>query len=310
MTAINWRRVVTFVAITFAIDWTAVGVLVAADVKLQGVLATVVGMGYMVVPALVVLVLARRRQVGLREYGMRIPRRWELLLAPLVPMVIAVLTVAAAVLLGFGEFDPTGMPYIERLRAQGAGELAELAARQIQELPINVVLLAFLTAPVAAFTINGLFALGEELGWRGLLLRELAPLGFARASVLIGVIWGVWHAPLILLGHNFPDHPRIGVLMMTCACVPLGIILAWLALRADTVIAAAVGHGAFNALAGVPMMSISGGSSLEVSIVGLAGIVAMAPLAAVALAFPPRSPAYEARCAPSAEAPETEQAQL
>lgn len=36
---------------------------------------------------------------------------------------------------------------------------------------------------------------GEEYGWRGYLLPKLLPLGELRASLLVGVIWGVWHFP-------------------------------------------------------------------------------------------------------------------
>ncbi len=286
--ALNWPRILTFIGLTFAIDWALVGIVLATGVPFTGIVATVVAMLYMLVPALVVVFLARRWRVGISRYGLRLPRRWELVLAPIVPMGITVLTVVAAVLLGFGELDLTGHALVERLQAQGQGQLADLAASQLDRLPINVILIAFLSAPVAGFTINGLFGLGEELGWRGFLQRELAPLGFARASALIGAIWGLWHAPLILLGHNFPEHPRLGVLVMVIACVPLGIVISWVALRAQTVIAAAVAHGTLNALAGVPMMSVRGGSNLEILQLGYAGIAATTLLAIAALAWPPQ----------------------
>lgn len=289
MTVIDWRRIATFLGLTVAIDWGLVGLMLLAGVRFEGLAVGVIGVAYMIVPALVVIGLARRWGVGLREYGVRFPGRWELVLAPLLPMVITVLSVVAAVLLGFADFDPSGMAYIERLRAQGAGELADVAAEQVSRLPINVVLLAFLGAPIAGFTINGLFAFGEELGWRGFLQRELAPLGFARASALIGAIWGLWHAPLILLGHNFPDHPRLGVLVMTAACVLLGILISWVTLRAGTVIAAAIAHGTLNALAGVPMMALRGGANIEILQLGYAGMAAMLPLVIVALIWPPQS---------------------
>ena len=36
-------------------------------------------------------------------------------------------------------------------------------------------------------------------------------MGFLKTSVLTGFIWGVWHAPIILQGHNYPQHPVAGV---------------------------------------------------------------------------------------------------
>ena len=86
---------------------------------------------------------------------------------------------------------------------------------------------------VAAPLINTLLALGEELGWRGLLLPELLPLGQRRAILLSGVIWGFWHAPVILQGHNYPSQPVLGVfLMWSLPCA--GRRLFWLALPAHT----------------------------------------------------------------------------
>ena len=53
------------------------------------------------------------------------------------------------------------------------------------------------------------------------LQRELAELGLWKSSWVIGVIWGFWHAPLILQGHNYPQHPWAGVFMMTVMTGPV-----------------------------------------------------------------------------------------
>lgn len=289
---INWSRVITFIGITFAINWGAVAALHLAGRQFSGAVGTIFAAGYMIVPAAVAFALARRWGVSLRTWGLRLPRNWYLVLAPLLPIALALLTIAAAVLMGFGEFDATGMAMIERWEAMGSQELADAMRDRADEMPINLVLVTLLVAPIAGFTINGLLALGEELGWRGLLQQELAPLGFTRASTLIGAVWGLWHAPLILLGHNFPGHPRLGVLVMIVACVPLGVVISWIALKARTVLAAAVAHGTYNAASGVTLMGMRGGETIEVFILGYAGIVATAVVAAVLLAFRPDRASY------------------
>jgi membrane protease YdiL (CAAX protease family) len=81
----------------------------------------------------------------------------------------------------------------------------------------------------AGITINTIAAFGEELGWRGFLLKELAPLGFWRASLVIGIIWGVWHWPLIAHGYNYPGHPIAGPLMMTLLSILLAPLLSYFA---------------------------------------------------------------------------------
>jgi membrane protease YdiL (CAAX protease family) len=112
------------------------------------------------------------------------------------------------------------------------------------------VLLAFTLAPF----INVLFALGEELGWRGFLLPQLLHLGQWKAILISGVIWGVWHAPAIMQGHNYPGYPVLGVFMMIVFCVLLGIIFSWLYLNTKSPWAAALAHGSVNAVAGLPIL--------------------------------------------------------
>ncbi len=55
---------------------------------------------------------------------------------------------------------------------------------------------------------------GEELGWRGFLLKQCSYMDFWKMSLVIGIIWGLWHAPIIIQGYNYPQNPVIGVFMM------------------------------------------------------------------------------------------------
>ena len=75
---------------------------------------------------------------------------------------------------------------------------------------------------LAGITINALFAFGEEYGWRGVLAQELRSLGVLRSNLVIGVLWGLWHAPIIILmGHNYGSQWALGVPMMVAWTVPL-----------------------------------------------------------------------------------------
>jgi len=70
--------------------------------------------------------------------------------------------------------------------------------------------MALLHGLFAGDTLNALFGFGEEAGWRGYLLHEWKHMQFWKASLFIGLIWGIWHAPLILLGYNYPQHSPTG----------------------------------------------------------------------------------------------------
>jgi membrane protease YdiL (CAAX protease family) len=107
--------------------------------------------------------------------------------------------------------------------------------------------------------VNAPFAVGEEIGWRGFLVPRLMQLGLRQwpASVICGVVWGLWHAPLILQGHNYPDHPYLGVALMTAFTTLLGLIFGWLQQSSGSVWAPTVAHGALNGIAALPIVILT-----------------------------------------------------
>ena len=92
---------------------------------------------------------------------------------------------------------------------------------------------------------------GEEIGWRGFMLQRLAPrMGFAWASLLVGVTWAAWHLPMFfmpggdMVGQSFP----LFVLMVTALSVPL----AWLYLRTGgSLLLTMLMHAAINNTAAI-----------------------------------------------------------
>ena len=126
---------------------------------------------------------------------------------------------------------------------------------------------------IVGITINALIAFGEEIGWRGYLLKQFAGKKFLTTALIIGAIWGLWHAPLILMGHNFPKHPVIGVLIMTLSCICLAPIVQYIRIKSGSVIAAAIFHGSFNAFATFVAFPLNRFDDLLTNPMGLAGIV-------------------------------------
>ncbi len=126
----------------------------------------------------------------------------------------------------------------------------------------SIVAIQILFAITLAPFINVLFALGEELGWRGFLLPHLLPFGQWKAILISGIIWGVWHAPAIAQGHNYPGYPVLGVFMMIVFCVLLGTILSWLYLNTKSPWVVALAHGSVNAVAGLPILFFKPGFNM------------------------------------------------
>ena len=84
---------------------------------------------------------------------------------------------------------------------------------------------------------------GEEFGWRGYLQSELIKTGRARGVLLVGLIWGAWHWPLILMGLNYPGHPLLGIVLNTLNTTALAVILGYAVLKSGSVLLAAYLHG-------------------------------------------------------------------
>jgi membrane protease YdiL (CAAX protease family) len=95
---------------------------------------------------------------------------------------------------------------------------------------------------------------GEEYGWRGYLQSELFKLGRVRGVLLLGVIWGAWHWPLILMGYNYPGHPLLGLALMTLYTVGLGIVLSYAVLKSGSVLLASYLHALANQVAAFIMV--------------------------------------------------------
>lgn len=157
------------------------------------------------------------------------------------------------------------------------GAQAELIKSQLEAIPPIALLASTLVSGVlAGCTINTIAAFGEEYGWRNYMVSCLKGQKFIVAALLIGLVWGIWHAPLILQGHNYPQHPVIGTVMMCIFCILAGIIELYFVLKTRSVIIAAVIHGCINALAGAVVLCVIGGNDLTIGLTGVAGFISLA----------------------------------
>jgi membrane protease YdiL (CAAX protease family) len=91
-----------------------------------------------------------------------------------------------------------------------------------------------------------LIVFGEEYGWRGFLQPALSGLGRVRAVTLVGIIWGIWHWPVIWMGFNYPGHPVLGSLLMVFFCLGLAFVLGYAVLKGKGIWIAAFLHGLVN----------------------------------------------------------------
>ena len=135
--------------------------------------------------------------------------------------------------------------------------------------------ISMLSGMFAGVTINAVFAFGEEIAWRGFLAKLFQGKRFLVAALWIGVIWGFWHAPLILNGHNYPQHPVAGVFLMVVMCLLLTVLLLYFRKKSGSVIVPAIMHGTINALAGVTALVVTPSNDLLYGAAGLAGMLVL-----------------------------------
>jgi membrane protease YdiL (CAAX protease family) len=138
-----------------------------------------------------------------------------------------------------------------------------------------------ITAPL----FNLIPSLGEEIGWRGFLLPTLEPLGQTRAMIISGVIWALWHTPMILiLGFGYGAQAWPGVILHFILVTSLGIWMGFIWFKTRSTILAGFIHAVFNGHAyGVCSMLFISSNKLIIGAAGLIGTMLMALLGLLTL---------------------------
>ncbi|WP_084965629.1 CPBP family intramembrane glutamic endopeptidase [Thermoactinospora rubra] len=167
--------------------------------------------------------------------------------------------------------------------------LRQTLERQGVPIPGDLQLIVVLQLVGAALTgpvLNAVPAFGEEWGWRGWLLPRLVEArGVPFAIVVSGVIWGAWHAPLTLLGYNYPTLGPLAAPFFLGFTVLAGALLAWLRLRSGSVWPCVIAHGSLNAVG--PVVGLFGNPSAppNYALVAPMGLIGWALMAVLAVAL-------------------------
>lgn len=159
-----------------------------------------------------------------------------------------------AALLAVTIINALALPIITGQKLYFGNDIAENAL-----IMINVI--------ISAALLCGLY-FGEEYGWRGYLFPKLDELvGTGKAIIITGIIWGVWHTPVLLQGHNFgkdvPFFPVSNILMMCVLCIFITPIFAYFTKKTDSVWPAVLAHGFVNNFAAMMTGMFTDPDSLE-----------------------------------------------
>lgn len=248
---------------------------------LNGNLSSTYGMPflsfYMFIPTISVLIIYKliyKEKIRKKLFISFKVNKW-FLVSWLIPPILALLSILIALSFSSVSYSPNMEGMFERYSNLLSTEEMNEMRNSMDQMPISPFILILIQGLIAGITINALFGFGEELGWRAFLLKRFNNKSFLKAALVIGLVWGLWHSPIILMGHNYPSYPFIGVLMMTLWCILLSPLFLYIAIKAKSVIAASIMHGTLNATGGLSILVLKGGNELLIGLTGLAGFIAL-----------------------------------
>lgn len=236
------RRLIIYLALSFAFAWAVFFAFILTGHRWDGSnpnLESFIGLG-MLSPLLAHIITRMITKEGFAMTGedsMMLGisfknRKWLFFLfALLVPWIYFEIGHALNLLIYPEIFDPDGNTQLGISKS----------------MVIFIPIISILQGAIISFA-----ALGEEGGWRGYMMPKLMKLMGTRKAVFAGgIIWGLWHAPLTCVGHNFgtdyKGFPYLGILLMCINCICLGTALTYITVKSGSVWPAAIMHAVNNA---------------------------------------------------------------
>ena len=259
----NLRQIGIYLAVTFLMTWGTeifgIMPMMGSDDAQQAYAAQQMISSVMFIPALGALItrLLTKERLTAKNLKLKLKLKGNLQYYGLVWFGFILLTLFGAALYFLifqDQLDP-GLGYMKAIsEAQGI----ESTQEQLQQAVVMQLVMGVVLAPF----VNLINCFGEEWGWRGFLLPKLLKQFKVAPAILInGVIWGLWHVPLTIMGHNYgvgyPGFPFTGIIAMCIFCTVMGTILSFVTIKTGSCIPAIMGHGTLNGFASAGLLFTS-----------------------------------------------------
>jgi membrane protease YdiL (CAAX protease family) len=211
------RSIITFVVLAFALSSIGYAATIASGE------ASVL---LLVAPALAALITRYLFQRNVRGFAWKLPDLRYAVSAYLLPFLVS------------------GSMFIVAWVAFGYYTTGNTETGVLQGLAISA---------TVGFLAAAAFGFGEELGWRGFLVPELAKVtNFTSVALISGSIWALWHWPLILFAADVTDFDKTPAWFtlpaFSITIVAAGTVMAWLTLKTRSIWPAVIMHGSQNAI--------------------------------------------------------------
>ena len=231
---------------------------------------------YMFFPLITALVLQAIDKEKFNHTGLiNFKVSWSWVVAWLLPVVMVAICIFVNGLMPGVELQYNSEQLISQYHVPE--EQQEMVREQLGKIPVYLLVISVVVSGlIAGITVNAIAAFGEEYGWRNYLVGALREVKFWKAALFIGIVWGIWHFPLIMMGHNYPNEPYWGVLLMVVMCILLGVIELYFVLKSKSMVVAPIMHGTVNAVSGLTIYFTLGGNDFLNGMAGLSGFIVMA----------------------------------
>ena len=250
------KEIITYVILTFFLS--LIGYYLVINSKVIGINPFIAMLCLMWCPALSAIITSLAYEKNIRGIGWKLGRvRW-LVIGYTLPICYSTLAYGIIWLFGFAIINPNYQFNI-----------------------FSLIILGTL--------FNIAFAAGEEIGWRGFLVPHLYKLtgSFTKTSLITGIIWSVWHFPLIISGVYLAKMPMdFQLLFLVITVTAMTFPISWLRLKSGSVWPAVLLHASHNLYIQriFDPLTIEN-SSLSKYMIGESGVVMMVILIGTAVIF-------------------------
>jgi len=229
------KKIITFLALTFGLSSIQYFLILrAGSMQVQSGLYVFLLMWSPGVAALITQLIFQR---NIRGLGWTWGKSRYQLLSYAIPLLYALVAYGVVWITGLGKFPDPG--FISLLSLQ----FPTTSTWPYTSLVIYIVFMA--TLGILQSCVS---ALGEEIGWRGLFVPELAKItSFEKTALISGAVWAVWHFPVLLFADYNNGAPAwYSVTCFTLLVIGVSFIIAWMRLKTGSLWSAMLLHASHN----------------------------------------------------------------
>ena len=275
------KGVIAYLIIVFGIAWVSWEIPIRwLDVDVSSPQFQLFALPGAFAPAIAALIVRAGTKDGFKDTKFKLPllSKWRyFVFALLLPLAIVAAMVFEAKVLGY---LPPGFDLARAIYgivpSADTGEAARVAkfANTGPWLIPTMLGMAIVTTPILW---------GEEFGWRGYLQPRLCPGKPVAAAIVTGVLWAVWHFPLVLRGYDYGrEQALLGSAVFVVGAILLSFIFGWLVDRTGSIWSSSLAHAATNGIGGA-LATLWFASAHDNVVTSYVGVLSWPPMLVVCL---------------------------